>query len=235
MTGPSVAGDPLAFPQSGGLEAGRTALFVIDMQRDFCAAGGYMQRLGCDLQRLRAPIRPLRRVLAAARAAGLRAIHTREGYARDLSDLQPWKKAGKANAAIGSEGPLGRALVRGEPGWDFIDELRPAPGEAVFDKASYGVFATTSIARDLAAWGIDCALLASVTSDCCVTSCLREALDRGIDCMVIEDCTAAASPGRHRAALSLVRQGGGVFGTLGRSDAVVAALESLDPQNPWNP
>ena len=232
MTGGAIAGAPLPFPQNGDLENRRTALFVIDMQRDFCAAGGYMQRLGCDLERLRAPIAPLRRVLAAARAAGLRIVHTREGYARDLSDLQPWKAGGEANRDIGSEGPLGRALVRGEPGWEIVDELRPEEGETIYDKASYGVFATTAIAADLAAWGIDSALLAGVTTDCCVTSCLREALDRGIDCMVIEDCTAAASAGRHRAALDLVRQAGGVFGTLGRSDDVIAALRPFSAPSP---
>ncbi len=224
MTAARIAGDPHPFPQNGVLDPSATALFVIDMQRDFCGAGGYMHRIGADLERLRAPIEPVRLVLAAARRAGLHVVHTREGYAPDLADLQPWKAAGAANEAIGSKGPLGRALVRGEAGWDFIDEITPEPGEAVWDKASYGAFATTALGEDLKERGIVTALLTGLTTDCCVTSCLREALDRGIDCMVIEDCVAAAGRGRHEAALDIIRSAGGVFGTLGRSADVIAAL-----------
>ena len=226
MPAERIAGDPLPFPQQGALDRSRTALFVIDMQRDFCGADGYMERIGVDLDRLRRPVEPLRRVLAAARRAGLHVLHTREGYAPDLGDLQPWKAAGAANEAIGSDGPLGRALVRGEAGWDFIDELKPAPEEAVYDKASYGVFATTGIGDDLRDRGITAAVLTGLTTDCCVTSCLREALDRGIDCMVVEDCVAAASDRRHEAALDIIRSAAGVFGTLGRSGDVIAALGS---------
>jgi nicotinamidase-related amidase len=226
MTASRIPGSPLPFPQAGQFDPARTALLVIDMQRDFCAADGYMHRLGCDLDRLRAPIEPLRGVLDAARQAGLTVIHTREGYAPDLSDLQPWKRAGATNEAIGSEGPLGRALVRGEFGWDFIDELQPTPGEAVYDKASYGAFATTSLGHDLAARNIDTAILTGVTTDCCVTSTLREALDRGIDCMVVEDCVTAGNARRHEAALAIVREAGGVFGTLGTSNDVIAALHA---------
>ena len=226
MTDRHIPGNPLPFPQAGVLSPARTALLVIDMQRDFCASDGYMHRLGCDLDRLRAPIAPLQRVLDAARQAGLTVIHTREGYAHDLSDLQPWKKAGATNEAIGSQGPLGRALVRGEHGWDFIEELQPGPGEAVYDKASYGAFVTTTLGRDLAAKGIDSAILTGVTTDCCITSTLREALDRGIDCMVVEDCVTASSKERHEAALTIIRAAGGVFGTLGTSEDVVAALSA---------
>jgi nicotinamidase-related amidase len=224
MTSNHIKADPAPFPQGGELVLSRTALLIIDMQRDFCAADGYMHRLGCDLERLRAPIEPLRRVLDAARSAGLTVIHTREGYAPDLSDLQPWKKAGATNEAIGSRGLLGRALVRGEFGWDFIEELQPEPGEAVYDKASYGAFVTTTLGADLKVKGIDTAILTGVTTDCCITSTLREALDRGIDCMVVEDCVTAGSATRHEAALTIIREAGGVFGTLGRSEDVVAAL-----------
>ncbi len=223
---PVIAGNPLPFPQGGGLEPSRTALLVIDMQRDFCAENGYMHRLGADLARLRQPVKPIRRVLGAARRCGLTIIHTREGYAPDLSDLQPWKVGGAANEAIGSTGPLGRALVRGEEGWNIIDELAPSPGEDVFDKASYGVFATTAIDADLRARDIRAAILVGLTTDCCVTSTLREALDRGIECVVVEDCTAAASQRRHDAAIDLIRSSGGVFGTLAKSDAVIGALET---------
>jgi biuret amidohydrolase len=226
MTATNIKASPAPFPQGGDFEPARTALLVIDMQRDFCAADGYMHRLGCDLARLRAPIEPLRGVLDAARSAGLTVIHTREGYAPDLSDLQPWKKAGATNEAIGSRGLLGRALVRGEFGWDFIEELQPEPGEAVYDKSSYGAFVTTTLGADLKAKGIDTAILTGVTTDCCITSSLREALDRGIDCMVVEDCVTAGSAKRHEAALTMIREAGGVFGTLGQSKDVVAALTS---------
>ena len=214
--------EPYALP----FEPAATALLIIDMQRDFCAADGYMHRLGCDLDQLRAPIEPIRRVLEAARQAGVHVLHTREGYAADLSDLQPWKTAGATNEAIGNPGPLGRALVRGEFGWDFIEELQPLPGEPVYDKTSYGVFATTGIGDDLASRGIDSAILVGLTTDCCITSCLREALDRGIDCMVVEDCVNAASTVRHEAALQIIRSAGGVFGTLGRCEDVVSALNT---------
>ena len=221
-----IAGDPHPFPHNGALDPSRTALFVIDMQRDFCAENGYMHRLGVDPTRLGRPVEPIRRVLGAARRCGLHIVHTREGYAPDLHDLQRWKVSGAANQAIGSQGPLGRALIRGENGWDFIDELAPEPGEAVWDKASYGVFATTGIGEDLRTRGITGAILTGVTTDCCITSCLREALDRGIDCMVVEDCVAAASERRHDAALDIIRSAAGVFGTLGRSADVIAALGS---------
>lgn len=221
-----IPGDPAPFPMSGPFDPAATALLVIDMQKDFCAARGYMHNLGADLERLAMPIAPIAALLEAARAAGLWIGHTREGYAPDLSDLQPWKKGGPANEAIGIAGPLGRALVRGEPGWDFIDELPPAPGEHVYDKTSYGAFATTTLEGDLRAAGIAHLILTGVTTDCCVTSTLREGLDRGFDCLVLEDCVIAANPRRHEAALDLVRLAGGVFGSLGRSKDAIAALRA---------
>ncbi|MBN36725.1 MAG: cysteine hydrolase [Rhodospirillaceae bacterium] len=224
MSDRKIRGAPLPFPQAGSLDPGTTALFVIDMQRDFCAEDGYMHRLGSDLARLRAPVEPIARLLAVARQAGLHVVHTREGYAPDLSDLQPWKAAGPTNEAIGSEGPLGRALVRGEHGWDFDDALLPADSEPVYDKTSYGAFATTTLGDDLKARNITAALITGMTTDCCVTSSLREALDRGIDCMVVEDCVGAANELRHNAALDIVRHASGVFGTLGQSHHVIAAL-----------
>ena len=223
---PVIAGNPLPFPQRGGFDPSRTALLVIDMQRDFCSENGYMHRLGVDLARLRQPVEPIRRVLDAARQCGLTVCHTREGYAPDLADLQPWKVGGAANEAIGSAGPLGRALVRGEEGWNIIDELAPLPGEDVFDKASYGVFATTGVGADFRARDIRAAILVGLTTDCCVTSTLREALDRGIECVVVEDCTAAANQRRHDAAIDLIRSSGGVFGTLAGSSDVIEALET---------
>ena len=219
-----IPGEPVPFPMSGPFDPATTALLVIDMQKDFCAPQGYMHNLGCDLARLERPIVPIAALLEAARAAGLWIGHTREGYAADLSDLQPWKKGGPANEAIGVSGPLGRALVRGKPGWDFLDALSPVPGEHVYDKSSYGAFVTTKLEADLRAAGITNLILTGVTTDCCVTSTLREALDRGFDSIVLEDCVTAASELRHKAALDIVRHAGGVFGTLGQSRDVIAAL-----------
>jgi len=221
-----VSGDPHAFPLSGELRPGNTALLVIDMQHDFCSEGGYMHRLGARLSGLRAPIEPLRNVLAAARTAGYHVMHTREGYSSDLSDLQPWKRGGGANdaIAIGDAGPMGRALIRGEPCWEIIPELAPAPGECILDKPSYGPFATTDIDATLRNWGIRNLVLTGVTTDCCVTSCLREALDRGYDCLVLADCVGSADPVHHEAALTLMRKRSGAFGTTATSITFIDAI-----------
>jgi nicotinamidase-related amidase len=225
-----VSGDPHAFPLSGDLRPGNTALLVIDMQHDFCSEGGYMHRLGAPLSGLRAPIEPIRRVLAAVRAAGYHVMHTREGYGSDLADLQPWKRGGGPNdsIAIGDAGPMGRALIRGEPCWEIISELAPAPGEPVLDKASYGPFATTDIDALLRNWGVRNLVLTGVTTDCCITSCLREALDRGYDCLVLADCVGSADPVHHEAALTLMRKRSGVFGTTATSVAFIDAIDKRD-------
>jgi biuret amidohydrolase len=221
-----VPGNPHPFPLSGDLRPDNTALVVIDMQHDFCSERGYMHRLGADLSGLRAPVGPIRRVLAGLRAANYHIVHTREGYRPDLSDLQPWKRGGGPNdaVAIGDAGPMGRALVRGERGWEIIPELAPVTGEHVFDKASYGPFATTDIDVVFRNWGIRNIALAGVTTDCCVTSCLREALDRGYDCMVLADCVGSSSPVHHEAALTLMQKKSGVFGTTATSDAFLETV-----------
>jgi biuret amidohydrolase len=223
-----VSGDPHAFPLSGELRPGNTALLVIDMQHDFCSEGGYMHRLGVALSGLQAPIEPIRTVLAAARTAGYKVMHTREGYSADLSDLQPWKRGGGPNdaIAIGDAGPMGRALIRGEKCWEIIPELAPAPGEHVVDKPSYGPFATTDIDAILRNRGIRNLVLTGVTTDCCVTSCLREALDRGYDCLVLADCVGASDPVHHEAALTLMRKRSGVFGTTSNSLVFVDAINN---------
>ena len=223
-----VPGDPHAFPLRGDLRPGNTALLVIDMQHDFCSEGGYMHRLGAPLRGLRAPIEPIRQVLAAARAAGYPVLHTREGYRADLADLQPWKRGGGPNdaIAIGDAGPMGRALVRGEPCWEIISELSPAPGEPILDKASYGPFATTDIDALLRARDVRNLVLTGVTTDCCITSCLREALDRGYDCLVLADCVGSADPVHHEAALMLMRKRSGVFGTTATSAAFIDAINN---------
>jgi nicotinamidase-related amidase len=223
---PSVPAQPHAFPRSGDFRAANTALAVVDMQVDFCGPGGYMDRLGADLELLRAPIGPIARVLAAARGAGLRVFHTREGYRPDLADVQPWKRLEKpgGQARIGDPGPLGRALIRGEPCWDFVPELSPAAGEPVFDKSGFGAFAFTDLDRVLRQWGVENLVLTGVTTDCCVHSVLREAIDRGYDCLVLEDCVGASRRVYHDAALTLVRKASGVFGAVSDSAAFIGAL-----------
>ena len=218
----SVPGHPYPFPRRGGLRPDNTAVFVIDMQRDFCAEGGYMDRLGADLAPLRAPIAPIQRLLQVVRSLGYRVVHTREGYGADLADVQRWKLADRVR--IGDPGPLGRALIRGEPGWETIPELRPLPGEPVFDKPGYGVFAFTDVDATLRAWGVEHVVLTGVTTDCCVHSILREALDRGYDCLVLEDCVGASSRVYHDAALALVKKASGVFGAVSDSAAFIGGL-----------
>jgi nicotinamidase-related amidase len=210
------------FPRSGDLRPDNTVVFAIDMQLDFCGAGGYMHRMGYDLPHLRAPVDPIRQVLAAARAAGYRVVHTREGYAADLSDVQRWKRWGTEK--IGQPGPLGRALIRGEPGWEIDPELRPLDGERVFDKPGYGLFAFTDADAVLRGWGIQNVVLTGVTTDCCVHSVLREAVDRGYDCLVLEDCVGAPRPQDHEAAMALVRKPSGIFGAAATSRAFIDAV-----------
>jgi biuret amidohydrolase len=221
-----VSGEPHHFPLRGTLRPEATALVVIDMQHDFLSEGGYMHRLGADLSCVREAIAPLRIVLSKARAWGCRIVHTREGYASDLSDLQPWKIGGALGdaIAIGDEGPRGRALIRGEPGFDIVPELAPLPGERIFDKPSYGAFATTKLGDYLKDSGVTHLVLTGVTTDCCVTSTLREALDQGFECLVLTDCVGSATRSHHEAALTLMRKPSGVFGTTATSNAFLQAL-----------
>ena len=225
----AIPGEPHDFPLKGGLRPETTALVVIDMQHDFVSVDGFMHRLGTDLTGMRAAIQPIRRVLAAARAWGCHVFHTREGYAADLSDLQPWKVGGAPGdaVAIGDRGPRGRALVRGEPGWNIIPELAPLPGEPVFDKAGYGAFVLTDIGQKLAALKVRHLVLTGVTTDCCVTSTLRQALDAGFDCLVLADCVGSSSPACHEAALTLMRKPSGVFGTTARSSDFIAHVDRV--------
>jgi nicotinamidase-related amidase len=206
--------------------AASTALLVIDMQRDFCAAGGYAARAGLDVARLAAPIVAVRRLLASARAAGLLVVHTREGHRPDLSDCPPEKlrRSTIAGAAIGSPGPLGRLLVRGEAGHDFIDELQPDFGEPVIDKPGYGAFHQTDLAQILAARGITTLVICGVTTEVCVHSSLREAIDRGFRCFTVGDACASSNPGLHDAALAMIGVEGGIFGQVVTAAEVIAAF-----------
>jgi len=225
-----VRSKPYAFPLSGALGPASTALLLIDMQVDFCGAGGYMDRMGFDLAFLRGPIEPIRKVLAAFRQGGFPVIHTRETFAPDLSDAQPhrlWRPPG--GIAVGDPGPLGRCLIAGEPCWELIPELAPAPGEAVFDKAGYGAFARTGLEAHLRAAGIGNLVIAGLTTDCCVSTSLREALDRGFDCLTLADCCAAATRATHEAALTVLGKASGIFGAMAESAALLECLATLDP------
>lgn len=213
------------------LQASRTALLVIDMQRDFCAAGGYAAQAGLDVARLAAPIAAIARLLATARRAGLQVLHTREGHRPDLSDCPPEKlrRSIAAGAPIGSPGPLGRLLVRGEAGHDIVDELRPLPGEPVVDKPGYGAFHQTDLAAILANAGVDTLLLCGVTLEVCVHSTLREAVDRGFRCVTVGDACAASDARLHDAALAMIGVEGGILGSVIDTAAALHAMENAQP------
>ncbi len=201
------------------------ALLVIDMQRDFLDPQGYLARSGVDVDVLRTIIPNVRRLLEAGRAAGIRIIHTREGHRSDLSDLPAIKarRAARSGAAIGSEGPLGRRLIRGEAGHAIIPELEPLPGETVIDKPGFGAFYATDLEHVLRCARIQELTIAGVTTDICVHSTLREAVDRGFDCVTVGDACAAAEPAIHAAMLACIDGEGGILGKIMSTDEVLAA------------
>lgn len=215
-------------------DPGRTALLLIDLQRDFCSAGGYAHQAGIDIGPMQAVVANAVRLLRAARAAGLLVVHTREGHLSDLSDCPPTKLARsiQAGAPIGSTGPLGRLLVRGEQGHDFVDAVRPVGGEEVIDKPGYGAFHQTRLAQLLTARGIGQLIVCGVTTEVCVHSTLREAVDRGYACTTVADATAASNPALQAAALAMIGVEGGVFGRVCSTDEAVAALQGLPAQPP---
>ena len=217
----SLAATPYAFD----LDPAQAALLIIDMQSDFLEPDGFGTTLGNDPRVLRRLIAPIARLRAAARDAGMMVIHTREGHRPDLSDLPPAKRArGKPTLAIGDHGPMGRLLVRGEKGHAIIAELAPEADEPVIDKPGKGAFYATDLATILHHRGIRQLVICGVTTEVCVQTTLREANDRGYDCVVVADCVGSYFPALHEAALAMITSQGGIFGWVAESDAVIEAL-----------
>jgi len=218
---PSVPAQPYEF----ALDPPKAALLIIDMQRDFVEPGGFGEMLGNDVSQLHPSIEPLKALLAAARQAGLFVMHTREGHKPDLSDLHEAKKVrGRGATTIGDEGPMGRILIIGEPGHDIIPELYPVAGEPVIDKPGKGAFYNTELTQIIADKGIAQLIVCGVTTEVCVHTTVREANDRGIECLVLSDCTASYFPEFHAMALRMIAAQGGIFGWVSDSTSVIAAL-----------
>jgi biuret amidohydrolase len=215
-----------AEPEPIALAVEKTALVIIDMQRDFLLPGGFGETLGNDVSRLAAAVTPCRAVLDAARHHGLLVIHTREGHLPDLSDAPPAKlERGHPALRIGAPGPMGRILIRGEPGHDIIPELYPMAGEVVIDKPGKGAFYHTEIDLVLEDHGIENLLVCGVTTEVCVNTSVREANDRGYRCVVLSDCCASYFPEFHAAGLAMIKAQGGIFGWVSSSQQLLAAIE----------
>jgi len=216
-----------AEPQPISVDLKRTALIIIDMQRDFLEPGGFGETLGNDVSRLQAAVGPCKAVLEAARKAGMLVIHTREGHRPDLTDAPPAKvERGAPSKRIGDEGPMGRILVRGEPGHDIVRELYPAAGEPVIDKPGKGAFYETDLGSMLKNRGIENLLVCGVTTEVCVNTTVREANDRGYRCIVVGDACGSYFPEFHEMGLKMIKAQGGIFGWVSDSSAVLAALNA---------
>jgi nicotinamidase-related amidase len=221
----SPSGTIVAEPEPITLDWLKTALVIIDMQRDFMEPGGFGETLGNDVSQLARAVKPIASVLAAAREAGILVIHTREGHLPDLSDAPPAKvERGKPSLRIGDPGPMGRILIRGEDGHDIIPELYPLDSEIVIDKPGKGAFYATELGDVLQNYGIENLLVCGVTTEVCVNTTVREANDRGYRCIVPGDCCGSYFPEFHAVGLRMIRAQGGIFGWVADSAAVLEAI-----------
>lgn len=220
-----VTAEPYPFT----FDPARVALLCIDFQRDFVEPGGFGESLGNDVSLLRSAIEPTGRVLDAARRHGWMVVHTREGHRPDLSDLFPAKRdRGQPTLRIGDDGPMGRLLVRGSDGHGIVPELAPAPGEVVLDKPGKGSFYATDLETILRARGITHLVVTGVTTEVCVQSTVREANDRGFDCLILSDCTGSYFPEFHESALAMFKAQGGIVGWVGTSADLLTALDTAE-------
>jgi nicotinamidase-related amidase len=215
------------------IDVSRSALVIIDMQRDFLEPGGFGAALGNDVSLLKAAVKPIRNVLNAARETGVLVIHTREGHRPDLADAPPLKvDRGDPKTRIGAPGPMGRILVRGEPGHDIIAELYPVAGEPVIDKPGKGAFYQTDLELMLKNRGIETLMVCGVTTEVCVNTTIREANDRGFRCIALSDCCASYFPAFHAAGLAMIKAQGGIFGWVSDSEKAIAAIAAHGARAP---